>query len=137
VEGVITSDITRTFVDLNRSLQDLPPKNPDGLIKSCTCYQKPIYLNGQEPNKSLTKTLIQKYYVPYHRAIQKKITELDLQLCLDCHSMASYAPNISPDGNKKKRSLFCLSNQDGKTSSKEMITLLADYIAESFEMDKS
>jgi formiminoglutamase len=51
--------------------------------------------------------------------------------------MASYAPNISPDRNKKKRPLFYLSNQDGKTSSKEMITLLADYIAESFEMDKS
>jgi formiminoglutamase len=51
--------------------------------------------------------------------------------------MASYAPNISPDGNKKKRSLFCLSNQDGKTSSKEMIILLADCIAESFEIDKS
>lgn len=137
VEYVIMADIARTFVDLNRSLQDLPPKNPDGLIKSSTCYQKPIYLNGQEPNESLTKILIQKYYVPYHRTIQRKINELDLQLCLDCHSMASYAPNISPDGNKKKRPLFCLSNQDGKTSSGEMIAFLADSIAESFEIDKS
>ncbi len=137
VECVIVAEIARTFVDLNRSLQDLPPKNPDGLIKSSTCYQKPIYFQGQEPNESLTKTLIQKYYIPYHRTIQKNINELDLQLCLDCHSMASYAPNISPDGNKKKRPLFCLSNQDGKTSSEEMIILLADSIAESFEIDKS
>ncbi|MBS3921948.1 MAG: N-formylglutamate amidohydrolase [Nitrosarchaeum sp.] len=137
VECVVIADIARTFVDLNRSLQDLPPKNPDGLIKSSTCYQKPIYLKGQEPNESLTKTLIQKYYQPYHRTIQRKINELDLQICLDCHSMASYAPNISPDGNKKKRPMFCLSNQDGKTSSKEMITLLADSIAESFEINSS
>lgn len=137
VECVIKSDIARTFVDLNRSLQDLPPKNPDGLIKSCTCYQKPIYLKGQEPDELLKNILIQKYYLPYHRTIQKNIKSLDLQLCLDCHSMASFAPSISPDGNKKKRPLFCLSNQDGKTSSEEMIKLLATSIAKSFEIDIS
>lgn len=136
VECVIKADIARTFVDLNRSLQDLPPKNPDGLIKSCTCYQKPIYLNGQEPDESLTNLLIQKYYFPYHRMIQKSVKDLDLQLCLDCHSMASFAPNISPDGNKKKRPLFCISNQGGKTSSQEMIDHLASSISESFSVNR-
>ena len=43
VERVIKTNIARAFVDLNRSLQDLPPQNPDGLIKSSTCYEKPIY----------------------------------------------------------------------------------------------
>lgn len=137
VECVMMTDIARTFVDLNRSLQDLPPKNPDGLIKSCTCYQRPIYLNGKEPDELLKNLLIQKYYLPYHREIQKNIKNLDLQLCLDCHSMASFAPNISPDGKEKKRPLFCLSNQDGKTSSEEMIKLLATCIAKSFEIDMS
>ena len=136
VQSVIKTDIARAFVDLNRSLQDLPPKNPDGLIKSSTCYEKPIYLNGREPDESLRKMLIEMYYKPYHRSIQKGISELDLQLCLDCHSMASFAPNVSPDGNKKKRPTFCLSNQDGRTCSKEMIELLAKYIQESFSLEK-
>ena len=136
-QRVIKTEIARAFVDLNRSLQDLPPKNPDGLLKSMTCYQKPIYINGKEPNDSLTRMLIEMYYKPYHRDIQKNIHELELQLCLDCHSMAEVAPEISPDRNKKKRPLFCLSNQDGKTSSQDMIDLLAYCISDSFSIERN
>ena len=49
--------------------------------------------------------------------------------------MASVAPDISPDGKEKKRPLFCLSNQDGKTATSEMIELLASCISESFDID--
>ena len=136
VQGVVKTNIARAFVDLNRSLQDLPPQNPDGLIKSSTCYQKPIYKKGMEPNESLRNVLIEMYYKPYHRNIQKKISELDLQLCLDCHSMADIAPKISPDGKDKKRPLFCLSNQNGKTSSNQMIELLASSISEAFNIER-
>lgn len=136
VERSIITNVARAFVDLNRSPQDLPPQNPDGLIKSFTCYQKPIYINGKEPDAALTKKLIEMYYKPYHKSIQKSIHELDLQLCLDCHSMASVAPDISPDGAQKKRPKFCISNNDGKSSSKEMMELLASSIAESFEIDR-
>jgi len=137
VERVISSQIARAYIDLNRSPQDLPPQNPDGLIKSTTCYQKKIYIKGKEPDESLTKKLIQSYYFPYHRSIQKSLRELDLQLCLDCHSMASHAPNISPDGKNKERPLFCLSNQNGKSSSNKMIELLADCISESFQINRN
>ncbi|MBT8242141.1 MAG: N-formylglutamate amidohydrolase [Nitrosopumilus sp.] len=137
VQGVVKTEIARAFVDLNRSMQDMPPKNPDGLIKSSTCYQKPIYISNKEPDDSLKTLLIEMYYLPYHRSIEKSLRELDLQLCLDCHSMASIAPGISPDGKNKKRPLFCLSNQDGKTSSDEMINLLADCISESYSIDRS
>jgi formiminoglutamase len=137
VERVIKSNVARAFVDLNRSLQDLPPENPDGLVKSSTCYQKPIYIKGREPDDSLRNILIEMYYKPYHRSIQKSIHDLNLQLCLDCHSMASVAPDISPDGNKKKRPKFCLSNNDGKTSSQEMIELLALCISKSYHIDRN
>ena len=137
VQRVIKTDIARAFVDLNRSLQDLPPNNPDGLIKSLTCYNKPIYLKGKEPDDSLRKMLIEIYYKPYHRQIQKSISDLDLQLCLDCHSMAEFAPSISPDKDNATRPMFCISNQDGKTSSQEMIELLADCIYQSFSIDEN
>ena len=136
VQRVIKTGIARAFVDLNRSLQDLPPKNPDGLIKSSTCHEKPIYIKGREPDDPLTKMLIETYYKPYHRQIQKAISELDLQLCIDCHSMAEFAPSISPDKNMTARPLFCISNQDGKTSSLEMIELLAECICKSFSIDE-
>ena len=135
VEKVVKTNIARAFVDLNRSLQDMPPENPDGLIKSKTCYEKPIYKVGREPNDILEEMLIEMYYKPYHRTIQKSTRELDLQLCLDCHSMAAIAPGISPDGNKNQRPLFCLSNNDGETCSQEMLDLLASCISESYKID--
>lgn len=136
VERVIKTDIARAFVDLNRSLQDMPPNNPDGLIKSKTCYDKPIYTNGKEPDDSLKTMLIELYYNPYHQAIQKSIEELDLQLCLDCHSMASSAPYFSPDKSKSKRPLFCISNNDGQASSQDVLELLADSISEAYYIDR-
>ena len=136
VQRVIKTEIARAFVDLNRSLQDLPPKNPDGLIKSMTCYEKPIYITGREPDDTLTNVLVEMYYKPYHRNIQQCISELDLQLCLDCHSMASIAPGISPDGNKRKRPLFCISNNDGQASSSEILEILASCISDSFKINR-
>ena len=136
VQRVIKTDVARAFVDLNRSIDDMPPNNPDGLIKSKTCYDKPIYTNGKEPDDSLKTMLIELYYNPYHQAIQKSLNELDLQLCLDCHSMAATAPYFSPDKSQSKRPLFCISNNDGQTSSQEMIEILADSISKSYFIDR-
>ena len=132
VESIVYTNIARTFVDLNRSPHDLPPVNQDGLIKSATAYNKPIYHKYYEPDDTLRELLINKYYYPYHKKIQESINELDIQLCLDCHSMAEFAPNISPDEFNSQRPMLCLSNQDGKTSSNEMINLLADCASRCF-----
>ena len=136
VQRVIKADVARAFVDLNRSIQDMPPQNPDGLLKSATCYQKPIYIQGMEPDESLKNILIETYYKPYHQNIQKSIHDLNLELCIDCHSMTSHAPNISPDGKNNKRPSFCLSNQSGKTSSVETIELLADCISKAYSVKR-
>lgn len=135
VKKVISTDIARTFVDQNRSLQDLPPKNPDGLIKSMTCYQKPIYHSDKHPDEKKISLLIEKYYKTYHRDIQRSLKDLDLQLCLDCHSMAAKAPSISPDGDEKPRPLFCISNQKGKTCSDEMLQLMGKSLKKSFSLE--
>ena len=71
VAGVVSANIARAFIDLNRAPDDLPPGNPDGVIKSHTCYGKVIYKAGLEPDQTLIKTLLDKYYHPYHQRIQK------------------------------------------------------------------
>jgi formiminoglutamase len=101
----IDTDIARAFVDLNRAVDDLPPKNPDGIIKSMTCYKKPIYIKGKEPDESLRQTLIQRYYLPYHKKIQEITNQnKELKLALDCHSMAAEPPPIAPDIDRQKKS---------------------------------
>lgn len=135
VKRVIKTDIARAFVDLNRSPHDLPPQNPDGLIKSVTCYQKPIYV--KQPDESLRDILIDKYYKPYHGYIQESMQELDLKMCFDCHSMASVAPSIAPDSGKSKRPVFCLSNRDGASAVNETVELLAECVSECFGVKQS
>lgn len=130
---VVRAEVARAFVDLNRSLQDMPPANPDGLIKSTTCHNMPIY--AVQPDEAMRQHLIAKYYMPYHRAIQRAVRG-DLQICLDCHSMAETAPDISPD-HGSQRPLFCLSNRRGQTSSDESMTLLASCISEAYGISRA
>jgi formiminoglutamase len=137
VHELIETDIARAFVDLNRAMDDLPPKNPDGVIKTTTCFRKPIYKIGEELNESLKKVLIERYYLPYHTRILK-ITQdnREIRFSLDCHSMASAPPPIAPDSTNKKRPLICLGNNHGKASSFELTRKLARCFCEGFELDE-
>lgn len=124
-------DIYRAFVDVNRSENMVPPKYPDGLIKSSTCYGKIIYKKGLEPDKTLSAQLINTYYAPFHHKLDLVSNSPNVILGLDCHSMASAAPQISPDTGKK-RPLFCLSNAENESCDLETVKSLALAIKNSF-----
>ncbi len=137
VEKVILTKIARTFVDLNRAIDELPPKNPYGLIKIFTAQRKQIYVTGKEPDNELIKILIDKYYKPYHDEIIKTINEnKNIKIGLDCHSMDPTGPLIAPDTGKR-RPLFCLSNLNHNSSSKDIIEKLAFCIQQSFNISQS
>jgi formiminoglutamase len=135
VAQVVSTDIARTFVDLNRGPHDLPPINPDGVIKSQTCYGKGIYQKGSEPDELLTKHMLKKHYFPYHQEIQKILDNksLSIDLALDCHSMASVAPLISPDKGEE-RPMVCLGNFYGHSCSQEMIEEMAFCFCKAFNL---
>lgn len=138
VTDVVITDIARAFVDLNRSTNDLPPQNPDGLIKSMTCFQKPIYIQGKEPDNFLTRKLIERYYLPYHSRIQEIVKQETILLALDCHSMAAEAPAIAPDAGKKdKRPLLCLGNVHGKSCPDETVEKLSECFCRAFSLKRS
>lgn len=136
VRHVVKADIARTFVDLGRAPTDLPPDNPDGVIKSHTCFGKTIFKTGQEPTVEETASLLERYYFPFHNRLQKTILQdqASLVLCIDCHSMAETGPRIAPDTGKK-RPLFCLGTRFGASVSDEMAGRLKTCIAEAFEID--
>jgi len=127
-EYIFKADIARAVIDLNRSVDQLPPKFLDGVIKSHTCYGKRIYKHGKSPNNDKFETLIQSYYVPYHKQIKHVLTkDPHIKLALDCHSMASVGPKYSSDQGRK-RPHMCLGNVWGKTCS----TFIINQISESF-----
>jgi N-formylglutamate deformylase len=133
VAEVISTDIARAFVDLNRAVDDRPPQNPDGVVKTLTCYEVPVYRKTMEPGEKLIAELLKKYYEPYHRKIREAVKEQGIVLGLDCHSMAETPPPISPDHGKKRPSI-CLGNGQGKSCSEEMTKKLAHCFREAFDL---
>ena len=136
VLAFVEGNIARAFVDLNRDINDRPPKNPDGVVKSMTCLGKPIYHPGQELDENVTEMLLQKYYHPYHGLIRKTLdSNSEIQLMLDCHTMEAVGPQISPDPGKT-RPKFCLGSNYGKSCPPEIVQRMAECISNAFELDK-
>ena len=134
VLALIETDIARAFVDLNRETSDRPPKNPDGIVKSQTCHNQPIYFPDLILDDSITEALIQKYYSPYHKKISELLNSNNgIQLALDCHTMEAIGPSIAPDQGKA-RPLFCLGNNYGKSCPNEWVQKLAECFQEIFQL---
>ncbi len=133
VAHVVKADTARAFVDLNRSPNDRPPLNPDGVVKAATCFNRPIYLPGREPDTALTERLLKRYYDPYHAELAEVAAQPGIKLALDCHSMLETAPPIGRD-HGLRRPLFCLSNRHGATAPMELLERLAVAIVQAFEV---
>jgi N-formylglutamate deformylase len=130
------AEIARAFVDLNRAPDDRPPANPDGVVKSATCYGHPIYHQARQPADELIERLLDRYYYPYHARLREAAADPAIRLALDCHSMAAVAPPVAPDSGAQ-RPLFCLSNDDGKSCPPPILDRLAAALAQAFGCDLS
>jgi len=136
VEVQLAAEVARAFVDLNRAEDDLPPGNPDGVIKSHTSFLRRVYKKGQEPDENLVELLLERYHRPYHRRIKEILDSqpAGLKLGLDCHSMAAVGPDIAPDSGRR-RPAICLGNLNGKSCSQETIDSLATCFRLVFGLD--
>ena len=137
VEAFVDTSIARAFVDLNRDVDDLPPKNPDGIVKSMTCHGKPIYRDDSYPDEAMTQTLIKNYYQPYHQKIMNLMAGSEaIQLCLDCHTMEPVGPEIAPDSGTE-RPLICLGSNHHNSCSEEIVHHLAGCFQTAFNLNES
>lgn len=137
VISIFKTNIARTFIDLSRSPDDRPPKNPDGVIKSHTCQGKKIYNEHEQPDSLLIARLLKKYYHPFHYQLKSFIEKNKnlVKLCLDCHSMAETGSAISPDKGMK-RPIICLGNRYGDSAPNKFVKKLKTCFINSFELDE-
>ncbi len=134
VAVVVDTSIARVFVDLNRATNDLPPANPDGIIKSRSCHDVQIYRDEVWHNASLVNILLEKYYHPYHQKIQAALAQnKDLALMLDCHSMEAVGPVIGPDTGIE-RPAVCLGSRHGQSCSAAMMQRMAGAMRRAFDL---
>ena len=84
VVHVQSARIARAFVDLNRKEEDRPPANPDGVVKTATCFDRPVY---SEPlDDEAIELLLARYHRPYHARLEDAARNTAAVLGLDCHS---------------------------------------------------
>ncbi len=130
VAHVQSARVARAFVDLNRKEDDRPPANPDGVVKTATCFDRPIYA---EPLDDPTiERLLELYHRPYHASLENAARSSGAVLALDCHSMARMPPPVAPDAGQP-RPLFCLSNGEGQTCDDQLLAGLAARLAATFD----
>lgn len=110
VDAVIGTPIARAIVDVNRASDDRPPENPDGVVKTVTTDGTPVYRDGMFPDDALIDILLQRYYFPYHETLGDLLSNHNIRLALDCHSMLKRSPAAS-DRPGEPRPLICLSNR--------------------------
>ena len=133
VVAQLKCDVARALVDVNRAPDDLPPGNPDGVLKAVSIFNNPVYQNGEAPGKAEINLLLSKYYTPYHVAIQEALSKPGIFFAFDCHSMETVGPSVARDAGSK-RPLFCLGNNNGKACSEKDTQLLAECLCKSFEL---
>jgi len=128
VEVYVTTAIARAFVDLNRAEDD---RRLDGVVKTHTCRMAPIY---REPlSEALVKTLLEKYYTPYHQKLSRLAARV--KLGIDCHTMSAVGPPVGPDPGQKRPDI-CLSHADG-TFPREWLEKLAECLHRAFATEIS
>jgi formiminoglutamase len=126
VKSVITTDIARAIVDVNRAICD---RSVDGVVKTVTIYNIPVYHHF--PPVNIVEKLIDKYYIPYHKRLSESAKQEDRIIGFDCHTMAARNPPIM-GANMKERPYICLSDGNGITLPKGWMSILSDCFSKSF-----
>jgi N-formylglutamate deformylase len=131
----INTDISRLFIDLDRPYTVLPPAR-DGVIKKTTLYGKPVYNDGVFPDEIAIANMLQRYYFPFHDAIQKTIDTGSIKIIMVCHTMMAVGPTISPDPGEPRPIVsleHIIENNDGviETCSEALALSLLEYMKKS------
>lgn len=124
VVSIVGTDIARAVLDMNRSPEDRPPENPDGVVKSVTADGVTVWTDPDGLHSDLADLLVQKYHRPYHERIREAAGTGLTVLGIDCHTMLSHAPPIGADAGTL-RPAICISNGGNEKGEEEGSPLTA------------
>jgi formiminoglutamase len=125
---LVTTDIARAFVDMNRAADDF---QKDGVVKTHTCWDVPIY--KRQLDDGVIGKLLKSYYYPYHERLRELALAGVVRVGIDCHTMAAHGPPVGPDPGQP-RPAACVSDGDGSCD-RGWTEGLAAHLSEAFGAD--
>ncbi len=117
VKAKLDTEVSRLFIDTDRSHLHLPPRYGDGVVKQETSSGKAVFHGDVFPDHIALANLIRRYYSTFHDTLQKTIAEGDIRLILECHTMMPVGPKNAVDKGMPRPLLSITSciEKDGKT----------------------
>lgn len=135
-EGMVASQLqfgtARTFIDLNRPPDAWGPLFPDGVVKSLTHIDRPVF--SRFPEDGVIHQLLDRLYKPYHQALADIVADPEILLLLDCHSMAPYGLGVSPDKAGTPRPLINLGHRGGRSAPLQLVETLREIMHEVYDI---
>lgn len=128
----ISFGIARTFVDLNRHPDAWGPLHPDGVVKSLTHIDRPVF--SRFPDQQAVQQVLDQFYRPYHERLAAAVADPRIVLLLDCHSMAPLGLSVSPDRPGQPRPLINLGHRGGRSAPLWVVGTLREIMAQVYEI---
>jgi N-formylglutamate deformylase len=133
---IVHTAISRTVIDVNRDPSGAslyPGQATTGLCPTETFDGDPLYREGEEPGPSEIDERREKYFVPYHAALQAEIDRLRALhqkiVLYDCHSIRSVLPRLF----EGTLPVFNLGTNDGKSADPALQAMVGQILAETGE----
>ncbi|MER9340489.1 MULTISPECIES: N-formylglutamate deformylase [unclassified Mesorhizobium] len=133
---VVHTAISRTVIDVNRDPSGVslyPGQTTTGLCPTETFDGDQLYRKGGEPEPSEIDERREKFFVPYHAALQAEIDRLRALhgkiVVYDCHSIRSVLPRLF----EGKLPVFNLGTNDGKSADPTLQATVGQILAETGE----
>lgn len=95
----ITSDISRLFIDLDCSVNDMPGRGRPGIIKRETPAGKEIFEPGSFPSPIAIANLIRRYHYPYYSKVRNAVKN-GAEFILECHITMGIGAKNTADADK-------------------------------------
>jgi N-formylglutamate deformylase len=129
---IVHTGISRTVIDVNRDPSGAslyPGQATTGLCPTETFDGDPLYRAGEEPGPSEIGERREKFFMPYHAALQAEIDRLralhQKVVLYDCHSIRSVLPRLF----EGTLPVFNLGTNDGKSADPALQAMVEEILA--------
>ena len=139
--AVLSTHISKLFVDLNSSPYDIPPKTDFGLIKKFTPYGKNVFQEDFFPDEISISALVHRYYIPFQDAVSKILKTNEIELVIECHTINAIGTRYS-DNPDRPNPLVRITNfmedkgREKKTAPDIYASILLENLKSKFEKEQ-